>query len=107
MSNNLSSPSINKAIGKLVKKHIDRTGVHYIDAAITYNSVVMVLDHLGYLGVLDYSKFNPDLLEQALQVGNHVLEVDPVSPTSTHDRSSSEVDPRYELEIGTTTKNEN
>ena len=104
MSNNLSSPSINTAIGKLVRKHVN---AGLLTEVALEQTVVQVLDCLGYLGVLDYSRFNPDLLEQALQVGNHVLEVDPVSPTSTHDRSSSEVDPRYELEIGTTTKNEN
>ena len=78
MNNNLSSPTINKAIGKLAA----RKARSEVESAIIFNNVVTVLDCLGYLGVLDYSRFNPDLLEQSLQIGNHVLEVETVEKDS-------------------------
>ena len=78
MNNNLSSPSINKAIGKLAAKKARSE----VASAIIFNNVVTVLDCLGYLGVLDYSRFNPDLLEQALRIGNHVLEVETIDKDS-------------------------
>ena len=85
MSNNLSSPTINLAIGKLVKKHIDDKRIDILSVPISdyvADNVLVVLNCLGYLGVLDYSRFNPDLLEQALQVGNHVLEVETIEKDS-------------------------
>ena len=75
MNNNLSSPSINKAIGKLAAKRARSE----VESALIFNSVCTVLDCLGYLGLLDYSRFNPDLLEQSLNIGNFTLEVETIS----------------------------
>ena len=77
---NLNSPTINKAIGKLTRKYLDNncdimiddTKVVSIDRAS--NAVVQVLDLLGFLGVLEYSKFNPDEVSEKL--GIHRLEVE-------------------------------
>ena len=78
MSNNLSSPTINKAIGRLAAKRVSSE----LESVLIFNSVCTVLDCLGYLGVLDYSRFNPDLLEQSLQIGNHILEVETIEKDS-------------------------
>ena len=72
MSQNLNSPTINKAIGKLVAKQYEDTFV----SDVVNHAVRHTLDNLGYLGVLNYSLFDPEKFEQALQIGNHVLEVE-------------------------------
>ena len=76
MSDKLSSPTINKAIGKLVRRH---GAASLWDEFAVEQEVVKLLDCLGYLGVLDYSRFNPDLLEQSLNIGNFTLEVETIS----------------------------
>lgn len=80
----LNSPTINKAIGKLVKKHIfDKYGVVYADEGLMVESyVVTVLDLLGYLGVLKYSDFNPDRVEEGLSLGGLVLELEDLDKRS-------------------------
>ena len=80
MSNTLSSPTINKAIGKLTRKYLDNIGLPMAEVLVkdvnarvltldqASSVVVQVLDLLGFLGVLDYSKFNPDEVSEKLGV---------------------------------------
>ena len=85
MSINDNSPTINKAIGKLTRKYLENnyqsvvedTKVITLDQAS--NVVVQVLDLLGFLGVLEYSKFNPDEVSEKL--GLHRLEVETLDKT--------------------------
>ncbi len=69
----LNSLTINKAIGKLVKKHID---ADLLTATALEQTVVQVLDLLGYLGVLNYSLFDPEKVESMFQNPGCVLEVE-------------------------------
>ena len=78
---NLNSPTINKAVGKLTRKYLENIGVTISDDGVKVitldqasSVVVQVLDLLGFLGVLEYSKFNPD--EVSDKLGSHRLEVE-------------------------------
>ena len=83
MSLNDNSPTINKAIGRLTRKYLEPIGIPIklegIEGKIitldkASDVVVQVLDLLGFLGVLEYSKFNPDEVSEKL--GSHRLEVE-------------------------------
>ena len=83
---NLNSPTINKAVGKLTRKYLENIGVTISDDGVKVitldqasSVVVQVLDLLGFLGVLEYSKFNPD--EVSDKLGSHRLEVETLDKT--------------------------
>ena len=81
----LNAPTINRAIGRLTRKYLETNyqvvieGTKVITLDKASDVVVQVLDLLGFLGVLEYSKFNPD--EVSDKLGSHRLEVETLDKT--------------------------